>query len=129
MQHADLTPEDVDYALLKQLDVQGNASQRDLALQMGISLGKLNYCLRAFIERGWVKVNNFRRSDNKWAYSYYLTPMGAAAKIRLAREFLTRKEREFEAIRAQIAFLRQELSALDMTALDGGASSSQHQHT
>lgn len=127
MRPADLPPDDLDYALLKQLEEQGSANQRDLAQRMGVSLGKVNYCLRAVIERGWVKANNFRRSDNKWAYSYYLTPIGASAKIKLARDFLARKEREFEAMQVQIASLRQELGSLDTTELEVRASSAQRQ--
>jgi MarR family transcriptional regulator, temperature-dependent positive regulator of motility len=102
--------DDLDYSLLKHIDEQGAANQRDLALRLGVSLGKVNYCLRAVIERGWVKANNFRRSDNKWAYSYILTPHGMTAKIRLARHFLERKEQEFESLQSQIELLRREIS-------------------
>ncbi len=61
--------------------------------------------------KGWVKANNFRRSDNKWAYTYLLTPSGASAKLRLARAFLERKEREFEHLQQEIAVLRTEVSS------------------
>ena len=62
------------------------------------------------VDRGWVKANNFRRSDNKWAYAYLLTPRGMSAKLRLTSQFLQRKEREFEALQSQIKALRVELS-------------------
>ena len=101
--------QEIDYELLQQLDRQPDASQRALALRMGVSVGKINYCLRAAIDRGWVKVNNFRRADNKWAYHYLLTPSGARAKLKLAREFLARKEREFEQLQHEIAALRSEV--------------------
>jgi len=99
----------IDYELLQQLDQQPDANQRALAQRMGVSVGKINYCLRAVIDRGWVKVNNFRRADNKWAYHYLLTPSGARAKLRLAREFLAHKEREFEQLQLEIAKLRSEV--------------------
>ena len=102
--------EDLDLELLRQLNVQPEASQRKLAQGLGVSVGKLNYCLRALVDRGWVKANNFRRSDNKWAYAYLLTPRGMSAKLRLTSQFLQRKEREFEALQSQIEALRIEVS-------------------
>lgn len=103
--HAD----DLDYQLLSQIAEQQSASQRDMASLLGVSVGKLNYCLRAIIDKGWVKVNNFRRADNKWAYAYVLTPGGATAKLQLARIFLERKEREFERLQNELTNLRNEI--------------------
>ena len=100
----------IDYELLRQISTQKNTSQRDLARHMGVSVGKINYCLRAVIDRGWVKANNFRRADNKWAYVYLLTPSGVSAKVRLAHAFLERKEREFEALQREIEELRNEVT-------------------
>jgi EPS-associated MarR family transcriptional regulator len=100
---------ELDYALLRQLEADRSGNQRDLAKRLGVSVGKINYCLRAVIDRGWVKVNNFRRADNKMAYAYLLTPSGARAKVRLARAFLERKEREFEHLQQEISALRQEV--------------------
>jgi EPS-associated MarR family transcriptional regulator len=100
---------ELDYALLRQLETDESGNQRDLARHLGVSVGKINYCLRAVIDRGWVKVNNFRRADNKLAYAYLLTPSGARAKVRLARAFLERKEREFEQLQQEISVLRQEV--------------------
>ncbi len=97
------------YELLCQLTDQPIASQRHLAERMDVSVGKVNYCLRALMEKGWVKMNNFRRSDNKLAYSYLLTPSGAVAKLSLTRLFLASKEREFDVLQKQIAMLRFEL--------------------
>jgi EPS-associated MarR family transcriptional regulator len=104
-----MSRDDLDYELLQQLADKPEASQRRLAERLGVSVGKVNYCMRALIDRGWVKANNFRRSDNKWGYAYLLTPSGALAKLRLARAFLARKEQEFEALQAEIAALRVEL--------------------
>jgi EPS-associated MarR family transcriptional regulator len=101
--------DDLDYELLRQIEEQKHTNQRALAERMGVSVGKVNYCLKAVVERGWVKVNNFRRADNKWAYAYLLTPSGASAKMRLARAFLERKEREFEQLQQEISALRQEI--------------------
>ncbi len=105
-----MTQNDLDLELLRQLKQQPAASQRKLAETLGVSVGKLNYCLRALVDKGWVKANNFRRSDNKWAYTYLLTPSGLAAKLRLTSLFLRRKEREFEDLQSQISALRIELS-------------------
>jgi MarR family transcriptional regulator, temperature-dependent positive regulator of motility len=101
---------DLDYELLRQITDEPAASQRGLAQRLGVSVGKVNYCLRALVDKGWVKANNFRRSDNKWAYAYLLTPRGASAKVRLAHHFLARKESEFERLQHEIAELR---SAID----------------
>ncbi len=101
--------EDFSYALLQRLANDPHASQRSIATRLGVSVGKVNYCLRALIDKGWVKARNFRRSDNKWAYTYLLTPSGATAKVRLARSFLTRKLGEFEQLQTDIEALRREL--------------------
>lgn len=102
---------DLDYELLRQLAYQPVASQRGLAARLGVSVGKINYCLRALVDKGWIKTQNFRRSDNKWAYAYLLTRRGASAKVRLAHDFLARKEQEFEQLERNIAALRLELQS------------------
>jgi len=103
-------PDELDLELLRQIAEEQPPNQRALANRLGVSVGKINYCLRAVIDRGWVKVNNFRRADNKWAYSYLLTPSGTAAKLRLAKAFLARKEREFERLQGEIDNLRKEVA-------------------
>jgi len=108
-----MTNDNLDYELLKELAEEPTASQRSLASRLGISVGKVNYCLRALVDKGWVKANNFRRSDNKWAYAYLLTPSGVVAKMRLTKDFLALKEREFVSLRAEIAALRSQLSTAD----------------
>jgi EPS-associated MarR family transcriptional regulator len=100
---------DFDFEVLREIADQPQASQRRLATRLGVSVGKVNYCLRALVEKGWIKADNFRRSDNKWAYAYVLTPGGARAKTLLAREFLARKEREFERLQEEIAVLRSKM--------------------
>ncbi len=112
---------ELDYALLRQLETKTDSNQRDLAKRLGVSVGKVNFCMRAVIDRGWVKVNNFRRADNKLAYAYLLTPSGAAAKMRMARRFLAIKEAEFEQLQNEIEALREEVSRQG-TDTDAGSS-------
>lgn len=99
------------YHLLRLIELQPAISQRDLAQAMGVSVGKAHYLLRALLEKGLVKANNFRRSDNKLAYIYLLTPSGIAVKLELTRAFLHLKESEYEAARQEIERLREELKS------------------
>ena len=101
--------DDLGIALLRRLADTPQASQRELARDTGVSLGKLNYVLRALIEKGWVKAGNFSRNRNKLSYTYLLTPSGIEAKARLTRDFLARKLREYGRLRAQIEDLRAEV--------------------
>ena len=86
-------------------------SQRELAAELGVSLGKINYCLRALLEKGWIKVQNFKNSNHKIAYSYLLTPKGIEQKGRLTRRFLERKRQEFEALDQEIEMLSREVES------------------
>lgn len=95
--------------LLRQLTEHPELSQREIARQLGLSLGKTNYCLRALIDKGWVKVNNFRTSDNKLAYAYVLTPSGLRAKVSATSQFLRRKQDEYLQLEREIAELRSEV--------------------
>ncbi|MCA1780368.1 MAG: MarR family EPS-associated transcriptional regulator [Xanthomonadaceae bacterium] len=101
--------DDLKYQLLQQLEKEPETSQRALAKSLGISLGKTNYCLRAVVEKGWVKARNFKNSQRKAAYIYMLTPKGVAAKSRITRRFLDRKLREYEQLEREIAQLRREV--------------------
>ena len=96
------------YGLLKTLEDNPSLSQRDLAKRLGISLGKVNFCLNALIEKGCLKVNNFRNSDNKLAYAYLLTPHGVEEKARITVRFLKYKMQEYEQLRAEINELKHE---------------------
>ena len=95
---------------LRVLAEQPDLSQRELSVRLGLSLGKTHYVLHALLDKGLLKIKNFKRSDNKLGYAYLLTPMGLKEKLRLTRGFLARKESEFELLRTTIAQLRQELS-------------------
>ncbi|MBI3480643.1 MAG: MarR family EPS-associated transcriptional regulator [Nitrosomonadales bacterium] len=97
------------YGLLKTLENNPGLSQRDLAKRLGISLGKVNFCLNALIEKGCLKVNDFRSSDNKLAYAYLLTPRGMEEKARYTVLFLKFKMREYEQLRAEIKELKREV--------------------
>lgn len=102
-----LTDEDR-YRILSRLAQDPNASQRTLAQELGLSLGKVNYCLKALIEKGLLKANNFRTSDNKRAYMYYLTPKGLEEKSKVTIRFLGRKLADYEALTQEIERLRTE---------------------
>ena len=96
------------YTLLKTLEENPGLSQRDLAKKLGVSLGKVNFCLKALVEKGSLKINNFRNSDNKLAYAYLLTPRGMEEKARITVRFLKRKVQEYERLRAEIEDLTRE---------------------
>jgi EPS-associated MarR family transcriptional regulator len=100
--------EEPHFRILRELERDPKVSQRYLAEQLGVSVGKINYCLKALIDRGLVKANNFRNSKNKRAYLYVLTPRGVSAKSRNALHFLQRKTAEYEALRKEIDRLRRE---------------------
>jgi MarR family transcriptional regulator, temperature-dependent positive regulator of motility len=103
--------DELHYRVLKHLEAHPDATQRDVAKALGISLGSTNYCVRAVIDQGWVKVQNFRKSDNKLAYAYLLTPQGIEAKARITARFLQRKRAEYEALKAEIEQLAAEVQA------------------
>jgi EPS-associated MarR family transcriptional regulator len=96
------------YGLLKTLENNPSLSQRDLAKHLGISLGKVNFCLNALVEKGCLKVNNFRNSENKLAYAYVLTPRGIEERARMTVHFLRHKMQEYEQLRDEIEELKRE---------------------
>ena len=99
--------------VLRALDANPELSQRQLAAELGVSLGGVNYALKALVERGFVKAGNFRKSGNKVAYLYVLTPQGVAEKAALAAAFLGRKLEEYEVLRQEIEALKGEVGASD----------------
>ena len=110
----DTTPHDENYLkVLRLLESDPSLSQRELAEALGVSLGKTNYCVRALLDKGLIKMQNFRNSQNKLGYAYLLTPAGIAAKADLTASFLKIKLREYEALRREIEELRREASAED----------------
>lgn len=101
------------YRLLSLLDENPDLTQRELADRMGISLGKTNYCLKALVDKGLVRVQNFRNSKNKIAYLYKLTPAGVNDRIRVTRRFLARKLREHAELGNEIERLKCEMESHD----------------
>ena len=114
--------QEIHYRLLKVLSNDGNLTQRQMAQEMGISLGKVNFCLSKLAQKGFVKVNRFKGSNNKLKYIYVLTPRGLEEKARITLSFLRRKMKEYEEIKRQIHQLTREveqenpagLSAMDL---------------
>ena len=98
------------FRVLRLLEGNPQMNQRDLAAAAGVSLGKTNYCINALLEKGLIKVQNFKSSKRKLAYAYLLTPAGIAEKAALTQRFLTRKMEEYDALRAEIEQLKQEAS-------------------
>lgn len=101
------------YKVLRLLEGNPEMSQRDVARALGVSLGKVNYCVNALLRKGWIKATNFKNSHNKAAYMYLLTPRGVEQKGRLTLEFLHRKVREYELLRDEIRQLRREFDESD----------------
>jgi len=96
------------YKILHLLEKEPQLSQRALAGQLGLSLGKANYCVQALIEKGLIKARNFRNSQNKTAYMYYLTPKGIREKARVTVRFLQAKMAEYEQLKTEIEALRRD---------------------
>jgi EPS-associated MarR family transcriptional regulator len=101
-------PDEMRYKLMRLLESNPEVSQRDVARELRISLGKVNYCLRALIEKGWVKASRFRGSRRKSAYVYLLTPRGMQEKARFTVRFLAAKTREYDSLRREIEEIRRE---------------------
>jgi len=105
--------EETNFRLLRLLETKPDLSQRDLARELGTSLGKVNYCLNALISKGLVKVRNFRNNRNKLGYAYLLTPNGIESKAAITVQFLRRKMDEYENLKREIEQLQVELAALE----------------
>ncbi len=97
--------------MLRFIEENPEMSQRELARRLGVSVGKTHYLLKALLEKGLVKMDDFRRHGNKLAYVYLLTPSGIAAKLSLTQSFLRYKEAEYQSLRGEIDQLREEIDA------------------
>ena len=104
-----MVDQELEYRALKLLEQQPDLTQRQLAEQLGVSLGKTHYLVKSLIDVGWVKLDNFQRSDNKWGYAYLLTPMGIVEKAAITARFLLRKQREYTQLQQEIAQLQEEV--------------------
>ena len=100
--------EDTHFRVLRLLQENPDLTQRELAERLGISVGGLNYCLKAMMEKGLVKMRNFALSKNKFGYVYVLTPLGIAEKAAITHRFLQRKIEEYEALKTEIQVLKEE---------------------
>lgn len=104
--------EDTRFRVLRLLEENPEISQRQIADALGISLGGVNYCVRALADKGLVKIKNFRNSEHKIGYAYFLTPKGIAEKSVLAARFLKRKMQEYESLKAEIDNLKIEMAKI-----------------
>lgn len=101
---------DTHLKVLRVLQAKPHINQRELAAELGVSLGKTNFCLKALLDKGLVKMQSFKRSQNKLAYAYLLTPAGMAQKAELTALFLRRKQQEFVELKAEIDKLQLEVA-------------------
>lgn len=104
---------DKEFDVLTRLGNDVVLSQRQIADELQISVGSVNFVIKALIEKGWVKVGNFSKSPNKTGYLYQLTPRGLTAKLELTRSFMLRKQREYEALKSQLRVLEEQLKVGD----------------
>jgi len=101
--------QELEYRALKILEQRPDMTQRELAEALGVSLGKTHYLVKSLIDVGWVKLDNFQRSDDKWGYAYLLTPKGIVEKAAITARFLVRKQREYNELQQEIAQLQEEV--------------------
>ncbi len=101
---------DIHYKVMHILQKNPHFTQRELSRELGLSLGKLNYCLKALVNKGWIKIGNFSQSKNKTRYVYLMTPKGISEKTAMTKDFMQRKIREYEALRAEIELLKSDIS-------------------
>ena len=104
-----MTNQDLELRALKILEQQPNLTQRELSEALGVSLGKTNYLLKSLIDVGWVKLDNFQKSDSKWGYAYLLTPSGVSEKAAITLRFLKKKKQEYDNLQIEIAKLQKEI--------------------
>jgi len=104
-----MTNQELEYRALKILEQQPDLTQRQLAAELGVSLGKTHYLVKSLIDVGWVKLDNFQRSGNKWGYAYLLTPTGIVEKTAITARFLVRKQREHTQLQEEIIQLQKEV--------------------
>ena len=101
--------DEVRLQLLRKLEANPNLSQRELAASMGVSLGKVNFCIKALAQVGWIKAGNFARSKNKVGYAYLITAKGIAEKAALTTRFIEYKQKQYDSLRQEIEQLKREV--------------------
>ena len=102
---------DEHYQVMHLLQKNPYHTQRELSCELGLSLGKLNYCLKALVDKGYIKIENFSQSKTKHRYIYLLTPQGIYKKAQMTQDFLKRKIKEYEDLRLEINLLKNEIMA------------------
>lgn len=110
--HKDISDE-YHLKVMQMIVKQPDISQRELAARLNVSVGKINYCMQALVGKGLVKIQNFRNSKNKIAYVYLLTPDGVASKAKLTMQYLKLRIKEYDALKEEIAQLKQDLDSGD----------------
>tara|TARA_B110000238_G_C15962868_1_gene368219 strand:+ start:183 stop:560 length:378 start_codon:yes stop_codon:yes gene_type:complete len=111
---------DIHFKLLDILEKNPELSQRLLSRELGISLGSINYCIRALVEKGHVKAHNFKKNSNKIGYVYLLTPQGISEKISMTKEFLRKRIKEYDQLQKEIKQLKNDIN---ISAIDNGKNS------
>ena len=104
-------PEEIHYHVLKLIEKNPSITQRELASELGVSVGKANYCMKALIDKGWVKASNFKNSNKKLAYFYILTPSGIEQKAKITVNFLKRKMNDYAELKNEIEMLKNEVNS------------------
>ena len=104
-----MSKHELEFRALKLVEQHPTITQRQLSKELGVSLGKAHYVIKALIEVGWIKLDNFQRSDNKIGYAYLLTPAGVIEKAKITRRFLLRKQQEYEQLKQEIEQLKSEV--------------------
>lgn len=104
-----MSKQELEYKVLKLLENKPNLTQRQLAEELGVSLGKTHYLVKSLIDVGWIKLHNFQKSENKWGYAYLLTPKGIVEKSIITSRFLKRKQTEYNQLRKEIEQLKKEV--------------------
>ena len=108
-----MNQKDIHLDLLRKIEVNPECTQRELSKEMGVSLGKVNYCIKKLTEKGWIKLTNFTHSPNKVGYAYLLTPKGVEEKTKLTFTFLKIKLEEYEMLKEEISKLKQDAKKLE----------------
>jgi EPS-associated MarR family transcriptional regulator len=104
---------------MRLLEQNPDLTQREIAEQLGVSVGSVNYCLKALMEKGWLKMKNFIYSKNKFGYVYVLTPIGIAKRAELTSKFLARKMSEYENLKYEIEVLKAEVGVEEISSIKG----------
>lgn len=101
LKYHNITEDHID--LLHTIEKDGNASQRDIAVSTGLSIGKVNYIIKALIDIGFIKINNFSNSNKKFEYAYILTPKGIQEKVAITKHFIIKKQQEYDKLKSYIS--------------------------